>query len=127
MFKGQDNLGKLGTYLFDADRYLLILTAMIKKIITFNEGIVWLMIAYLLISGYDKSRFPDRRIVSYFILLFLIICGYFFSYLISPHDVGWHIGSSIRRLVVQLWPSWVFLFFYCVNGPEKRLAPAESR
>jgi len=123
----QDNLEKLGTYLFDTDRYLLVLTAILKKIFTFNEGIVWLMIVYLLISGFNKSRFPDKRILSYFILMFLMLCGYFFSYLISPHDVGWHIGSSIRRLVIQLWPSWVFLFFYCVKGPGKSLATTRYR
>ena len=123
----QDNLEKLGTYLFDTDRYLLVLTAILKKIFTFNEGIIWLMIVYLLISGFDRSRFPDKRILSYLILMFLMLCGYFFSYLISPHDVEWHIGSSIRRLVIQLWPSWVFLFFYCVKGPEKSPATARDR
>jgi len=122
-----DNLEKLGAYLFDADRYMLVLTAILKKIFTFNEGIVWLMILYLVISGFDKSRFPDKRILSYLFLMFLMVCGYFFSYLISPHDVAWQIGSSIRRLVVQLWPSWVFLFFYCVRGPEKSLTAAEHR
>ena len=122
-----DNIEKLGTYLFDTDRYLLVLTAILKKIFTFNEGIVWLMIVYLLISGFNKSRFPDKRILSYLILMFLMLCGYFLSYLISPHDVGWHIGSSIRRLLIQLWPSWVFLFFYCVQGPEKSVVKARYR
>jgi hypothetical protein len=123
----QDNIEKLGIYLFDVDRYLLVLTAILKKIFTFNDGIIWLMIVYLLISGFDRSRFPDKRILSYLILMFLMLCGYFFSYLISPHDVEWHIGSSIRRLVIQLWPSWVFLFFYCVKGPEKSPATARDR
>ena len=44
--------------------------------------------------------------------------GYLFAYVITPYDLEWHIGSSIRRLFIQLWPAWVFIFFYCVRGPE---------
>ncbi len=39
--------------------------------------------------------------------------------MMAPYDLRWHIDSSLRRLFIQLWPAWVFLFFYCVRGPEQ--------
>ena len=29
------------------------------------------------------------------------------------------LSASLRRIMIQLWPTWVFLFFYSVKGPEK--------
>jgi hypothetical protein len=76
------------------------------------------MAVYFLISGFDRSGKGKKHILSHVILLSLMMCGYLFAYVITPYDLKWHIGSSIRRLFIQLWPAWVFLFFYCVRGPE---------
>ena len=37
-----------------------------------------------------------------------MLAGYFATYLITPHDLGWHLWSSIERLFVQLWPLTLF-------------------
>ena len=58
------------------------------------------------------------------ILLIMMMCGYFFAYVITPYELEWHIDSSIRRLYIQVWPAWVFLFFYCVKGPELATFPS---
>ena len=77
------------------------------------------MAVYLLISGLDRSGKEKKHILSHVILLLLMLCGYLFAYVITPYDLRWHIGSSLRRLFIQLWPAGVFLFFYCVRGPEQ--------
>ena len=123
----QNNLKKLGTYLFDLDRYLQVLIGIVKKIFIFNDHIVWLLIVYFLISGVDRSTFVNKRIASYATLMLLMLGGYFFSFFISPHNIEWHQGSSMRRLIVQLWPTWVFLFFYCVKGPERKLTEEHGK
>ena len=115
----QDNLKKSMAYLFDLDRYLAVLTGITKKIFVFNDHIVILLIVYVLISGFAGSSFVKKKLVSHVLLMVLMLGGYSFSYFISPHDLTWHMGSSLRRLLVQLWPTWVFLCFYCVKGPEK--------
>jgi hypothetical protein len=91
---------------------------MLKKIYFFNDKIVILMVVYFLFSGLDRSGRVKKHILSHVILLLLMLCGYSFAYVITTYDLRWHIDSSLRRLFIQLWPAWVFLFFYSVKGPE---------
>ena len=114
-----NTLKQLGTYLFDIERYIIVGTRCINKFFTFNDGIVWLMAVYLLFSGLDRADLIKRRILSHTILLLLMMCGYFFVYVISPINPIDLLSASLRRIIIQLWPTWVFLFFYCVKGPEK--------
>jgi hypothetical protein len=112
-------LKQLGTYLVDIDRYIIVGTRCINKFFTFNDGIVWLMAGYFFFSGLDRSGRIKKRILSPAILLLLMMCGYFFVYVIYPGNPRDLLSTSLRRIVIQLWPTWVFLFFYCVQGPEK--------
>ena len=121
------NLSKLGVYLLDIDRYLEVLLGITKKIFTFNDHIIILLIVYLLISGVARSSFVKKGVASHILLMLLMLGGYAFSFFISPHDLAWHMGSSLRRLLVQLWPTWVFIAFYCVKGPEKNLASEHGK
>ena len=116
------NLKQIGIHLLDIDRYLFVLKEIIKKVYFFNDKIVVLMAVYFLISGLDRSGTVKKQISSHVILLLLMLGGYLFAYVITPYDLRWHVDSSIRRLFIQLWPAWVFLFFYCVRGPEKSVA-----
>jgi hypothetical protein len=114
-----DTLSQLGAYLVDVDRYILVGTRWMNKFFTFNDGIVWLMAGYFFFSGLDRSDLVKKRILSPAILLLLMMCGYFFVYVIYPGNPRDLLSTSLRRIIIQLWPTWVFLFFYCVKGPEK--------
>ena len=39
------------------------------------------------------------------------VIGVALIYQVSPHDLGWHVRSSIDREFLQLWPSLLFLLF----------------
>lgn len=116
-----NNLSRIWEYLSQFDRYQQIFLAFVEKITFFNDGIVILMVVYLAISGLDRPSYYQKRFFSQVALLILLLGGYFFSFLISPNPLDWHLHSSsaLSRLIIQTWPSWVFLFFYCVRGPEK--------
>jgi hypothetical protein len=43
--------------------------------------------------------------------LLLTLAGYMAIYVITPYDLSWHLHTSLHRLLVQLWPSIIFLFF----------------
>jgi hypothetical protein len=116
------NLKKTGAYLLDLDRYLIVIKEIIKKVYFFNDKIIVLLAVYFLISGLDRSDKVKKQVLSNVILLLLMLGGYLFAYVITPYDLRWHIDSSLRRLFIQLWPAWVFLYFYCVRGPEKSVA-----
>ena len=118
---------QLGTYLFDIDRYILVGTRWINKFFTFNDGIIWLMVVYFFFSGLDRADLIKKRLLSPTILLLLMMCGYFFVYITFPGNPRDLLSASLRRIIIQLWPTWVFLFFYCVKGPEKNASiPAYS-
>ena len=114
-----NSIKQLGTYLVDIDRYIIVVTKCIIQFFTFNDGIVWLMAGYFFFSGLDRSDLIKKRILWPTILLLLMICGYFFVYVIYSGNTRDLLSASLRRITVQLWPTWVFLFFYCVKGPEK--------
>ena len=121
-------LKQLGMYLVEVDRYIIVSTKFINKFFTFNDGIVWLMAGYILISGLDRPDLFKKRALSPAILLLSMMCCYFFIYIIFPGDPRDLLSASLRRIIIQLLLTWVFLFFYCVKGPEKSApAPASPR
>jgi hypothetical protein len=52
----------------------------------------------------------------------LTLAGYAFVYLTTPQDLAWHLRTSLHRLLLQLWPSALFVFFLLVKTPEQALA-----
>jgi hypothetical protein len=120
-------LKKTALHLLDIDRYIVVIKAVFERIFTFNDGIVVLMAVYFLISGLDRSGDFKKHPLPHVMLLLLMMCGYIFAYVITPYELEWHIGSSLRRLFIQLWPAWIFIFFYCVRGPEQSAEEDQPR
>lgn len=48
-------------------------------------------------------------------------------YLVTTADLNWHISTSVSRLVAQLWPSLIWLFFLVLRAPEEAYAPVVER
>jgi hypothetical protein len=46
--------------------------------------------------------------LSTLLLLGLMLGSYFAIYVISPHDLHWHLSRSFDRLLLQLWPTLTF-------------------
>ena len=115
------NLQKLSVYIFDTDRMLEVLVALGGKFLTFNDGVAVLLVVYCLLSGVDRAGPVSRRIWPHVFLMFFMFCSYFFAYFISEKPSSF-LSASLRRIVIQLWPSLVFILFYLVRGPEKNVA-----
>ncbi len=47
-------------------------------------------------------------------------------YLISTQGLDWHISTTVSRLLAQLWPSLIWLFFLLLRAPEN-FSPRRSR
>jgi hypothetical protein len=45
-------------------------------------------------------------------------------YLISTENLDWHISTTVSRLLAQMWPSLIWLFFLLLRAPEDAFAPA---
>jgi hypothetical protein len=55
----------------------------------------------------------------------LTLAGYLLVFLITPHKLLWQMGTAGDRLLLQLWPSALFLFFMVIRDPlSDRPAPS---
>ena len=43
---------------------------------------------------------------------------YLLIYVITPHDLEWHLNYSMSRLLIHLFPMGLCCFFLFVNTPE---------
>jgi hypothetical protein len=98
-------------YLSDPQRYGVVLRYFGKGFFDFGKGVLPVMAIYWLLAG--CARPPDERrglgcCLAALVLLF--VCD-FCVYIITPHDLAWHLKTSADRLLLQLLPSAMFVVF----------------
>jgi hypothetical protein len=76
---------------------------------------------YSLLLGIEVEQRRRRSTIISMGTLGLTLAGYFGVYLTTRYDLAWHLQSSLQRVLLQLWPSAVFLFFLLVRTPEQAL------
>jgi 4-amino-4-deoxy-L-arabinose transferase-like glycosyltransferase len=98
--------------LADPTRYARILLATLSEV---WRHYPWLPVlgAGVLVCGYDRQLLRRAPLT----ILGTVMAGYFAIYLITPLDLGYHLGSSLERLLLQLWPIGLFVFFSGVREP----------
>ncbi len=82
-------------------------------------GIIPLLGGYLFLSGVKIDAKDKINLVTSLITLGLMLSGFFIFYIITPKDLHWHLSTSLDRLLLQLWPSALFIYFMIVS-PIKR-------
>ncbi len=127
--------------LTDFSRYAQIANAFFITGISFTQGLIdlrvgvqpnpgavniLLLVVYLLLAGVRIDGRDRTGLVRTAAVLLLIMAGYFFVYVLTPLDLGYHLATSLNRLFLQLWPSVIFLFFMAAGTPE-RAASAGDR
>lgn len=110
--------------LLDPARHLLILKSLAANLAQVTHGFVAVLpICFWLLgrrrSGANLSGFPALLVV-------LMLAGYYGVYLLTPHDLAWHLTTSADRLLVQLWPTAVLAIFLELRSPEEALAEEEA-
>lgn len=113
----------------DPTRYLKILKAYGQTLIGFGKW--WLSLPLCLAvyslwvgrSAEGKARFASARV---FAVLLLMLAGYFLVYLATPHNLDWLLGTSVDRLFLCLWPSFLFGLFLQLRSPEEATAGAPA-
>ena len=108
--------------LLDPTRYIQILTHLITELIHLGNWPISI-IAVLLVYGWIMGiRNPDSLTEK---VLWIIPLSQFMIYLliyvITPHDLEWHLNYSMSRLLIHLFPLALFSFFLFVNTPETAL------
>jgi hypothetical protein len=106
-------------------RYWQILTAFGYQSLRFGRWplqVTPILVFYSLLQGIDSEQLRKRSTIISICTVGLTLAGYFCVYLTSPYDLDWHLRTSLHRLLLQLWPSAVFLIFLLVRTPEQALS-----
>jgi len=70
-----------------------------------------LLAGYLLFSGVSIRKGERGAVLRLWASLSLIFAAYLFVYVITSKPLAWHLGTSLSRLMTQLFPSLLFSFF----------------
>jgi 4-amino-4-deoxy-L-arabinose transferase-like glycosyltransferase len=109
--------------LLDFDRYSLVTEAFLFRFIHFGgfqTDIPLAFFMYILVTGSAWEKKNISGIIFIFTLLICMLLGYFMIYIATPHDLSWHLQSSLERLFIQLWPSFIFLIFLTVPSQSEK-------
>src|SRR4029453_10503644 len=87
--------------LIDHGRYFAIAVELLQR----APFRVYLLPIYAICIGLGGRRTAGVALAA--LLLLLLGSGYFAVYLTTPYDLSWHIHTSMDRLLVQVWPTFV--------------------
>ena len=104
--------------LTDYSRYVTVGKWYLEQFSSFGQWALnpwWLFLFGVLYKG---VRFKENKnsLISNFTLLFLMLTGFFFIYIITPLDLVWHLSTSIHRLFFQLFPTFIFIYFLTIKS-----------
>jgi len=123
LFAGQTSLS-LMERLSDPARYGLTLEYTLKALAGFSPiGLSNLPVLLIALIGLAllfpaKEKREGLRLLLYPAALVLLQgAGYFAIYLITPHDLIWHLRTAMDRLIFHLTPAAALLVFLAVRTP----------
>jgi hypothetical protein len=102
-------LGKL----FDPLRYWQVITAWGKE--SYDRFPLPVLFLYLALSGVRVEREERAGVAAAAGALGLVALMYFFIYVITSKPLQWHLETSLARLLLQLWPTLLFVCFLFVT------------
>jgi hypothetical protein len=119
LFRNQGT-GLLLERMTDPRRYVMIVKAFSNEIVRWGSGLFPILVVYALFSGIRYNSGHLRLILTCVATLVLMLCGHFFVYVCTPNDLAWMLGGSLERLLLQLWPTFLFVLFLILTPFEER-------
>ena len=77
------------------------------------------LLFYLVCVGIEPDERDGPSLATGLVTLGLMVIGYGLVFLTTPADLARHLATSAGRLLLQLWPSTVFLAFLAACPPER--------
>jgi len=123
--------------LTDGERYSLVAREYARHIAGFGRnalgGAVWPLAACLVGLGVGRAKLGRPWVRAATAGLVLLLAGHFMVFVSMAHELARLLNSSLDRLLLQLWPGALFLFFMTLRTLEEvgfrvlASAPAEAR
>lgn len=110
-------------WITDPRRYYLTLREFITHLGTFGYNgfgsATWLLLACLLAMGIGRREIDRVWTRMAAVVLVLMLAGHYVVFVTMAYDLPRLLNSSLDRLLLQLWPSALFLLFMAVRTPEE--------
>jgi hypothetical protein len=88
----------------------------------FEAGAVWthpLLLCAILAWGLRFVPVQERKTRLWlWVPVAITVAAEYLQYLVTDVNLAWQIEGSANRLVAQLWPSLIWLFFMLLRAPE---------
>jgi hypothetical protein len=104
--------------LTDGGRYAQIGVAVGEQLWEFGPALLLVLAGYALLVGRAPAERRVRGTSLAWAVLGVMAAGYGLVYLTTPHDLGWHLATSMTRLVVQVWPLFLFALFLTTDTAD---------
>ena len=107
--------------LMDVSRHLQVWNAFAKESVNFGEWAVsvpLLLIFYILFSGVSMKETERPGIIASLLTLVFMLVAYALTFVVTPFDIAWQLSTSLNRLLLQLWPSLIFVYFLIARPIE---------
>ena len=96
------------TKMVDFSRYISIYDFARNYIVENCLLLIYAMIAILFINYKYYFSFT-------FIVVFWLLAAYFFTYVLTPNDLIWHLSTSLYRLIHQVFPVLLYSIFFSAS------------
>ena len=120
----------LRTWLTDPRRYAIVLRPFVSHLLRFGDNnlvsAVWLLVTYSLCVGLRATGREWSWGFTVALTLGLMLVGHVFVFVGTTPDILPLLGTSLDRVLLQLWPSFLVLYFMAVRTPEELLARSSS-
>jgi hypothetical protein len=111
----------------DYTRHLLISETVGKHLFNYSGygiNITYLLAIYLICIGIAHKH--KIALVTSSLVVFLMFVVFYLVYLTTPYDLAWHLRTSLDRVLLQLWPSFLFIYFLLALTPQESLQREKS-
>jgi len=71
-----------------------------------------------------RWRTPGGAPVWLAMVLAVMVGAYHLVFVLSPHDLTWHLDTAAMRILLHLYPAAILLYFLVVRDPPRSPAPA---
>jgi hypothetical protein len=110
-------------------RYALVAKTYAREIVRFGEwpvSMVPVLILYALLLGRKAGLRRKPGLLAASAAVMLTFAGGFMVYVITPTPLSYQLASSLNRILLELWPAAIFLFFCIVRTPEEALGNPQN-
>jgi hypothetical protein len=120
----------LRMWLTDPRRYAIVLRPFLSQLLRFGDNdlvsAVWLLVTYSLCVGLRATDRGWSWGLTVALALGLMLAGHVIIFVGTTPDILPLLNTSLERVLLQLWPSFLVLYFMAVTTPEEVLARSPS-